>query len=75
MWQPHFQNWVLICSLFNDTFSVTQDYTASNERMIGERMWKEADVAQFKVISWHLPAGTEENHEKPVKIAGLLVEI
>jgi hypothetical protein len=43
--------------------------------MIGERMWKEAAVAQFKVISWYLPAGTEENHEKPVKIAGLWVEI
>jgi hypothetical protein len=30
-----------------------------------ETMWKEAVMAAFKVISWHLPRGTEENHEKP----------
>jgi hypothetical protein len=29
-----------------------------------EMMWKEAVVAYFKVISRHLPRGTEENHEK-----------
>jgi hypothetical protein len=28
-----------------------------------ERMWKEAVVACFKVISQYLPGGTEENHE------------
>jgi hypothetical protein len=27
---------VLICSLFNDTFSVTQDYLASNEREVND---------------------------------------
>jgi hypothetical protein len=30
-----------------------------------ERMWEEAVMAQFKVISWHSPGGTDENHEKP----------
>jgi hypothetical protein len=30
-----------------------------------ERMWKEAVVALFKVLSRHLPGGSEENHEKP----------
>jgi hypothetical protein len=29
-----------------------------------ERIWKEAAMAKFKVLSWHLPGGTEENHEK-----------
>jgi hypothetical protein len=56
-----------IYSLFNDTFSKS-DYIASNERMIVnnelERKWKEAVVAQFKVLSRHLPGGTKENHEK-----------
>jgi hypothetical protein len=28
-----------------------------------ERMWKEAAVALFKVLSQHLLGGTEENHE------------
>jgi hypothetical protein len=31
----------------------------SNER-ISERMWKKAVMAYFKVLFWHLPAGTEE---------------
>jgi hypothetical protein len=30
-----------------------------------KRMWKKAFVAQFKVLSQHLPRGTEKNHEKP----------
>jgi hypothetical protein len=29
-----------------------------------ERMWKDANVAQFKALSLHLPGGTEGNHEK-----------
>jgi hypothetical protein len=37
-------------------------------------MWTEAVVAQFKVISRHLTAGTEENHDK-LRIAGLRAEI
>jgi hypothetical protein len=28
-------------------------------------MWKEAGTAQFKVLSWHVPVGTRENHENP----------
>jgi hypothetical protein len=38
-------------------------------------MWKEAVMAYFQILSWHLPVGTEESHEKPVKIAGLQAEI
>jgi hypothetical protein len=30
-----------------------------------ERIWKEAAVIKFKVLSQHLPVGTQENHEKP----------
>jgi hypothetical protein len=29
----------------------------------------------FEVLSRHSPGGTEENHEKPVGIAGLRAEI
>jgi hypothetical protein len=36
-----------------------------------ERTQKETVVAQFKVRSCHLPGGTDENHEKPVRIIGL----
>jgi hypothetical protein len=36
-----------------------------------ERIWKEAVVAKVKVLSQHLPGGTEESHEKsPVTIVG-----
>jgi hypothetical protein len=28
-------------------------------------LWKEADMAYFKVLSQHLPAGTTEIHKKP----------
>jgi hypothetical protein len=55
-------------NLFNAAFNIS-DYIASNERMIVnnelERMWKEAVVAKFMVLSRHLPGGTKENHEKP----------
>jgi hypothetical protein len=42
---------LLICSLLNDAFTVTQDDTTSNETKtvykddVWERMWKEAAVA------------------------------
>jgi hypothetical protein len=36
--------------------------TVNNEL---ERMWKEAVMAKFKVLSQHLPGRTEENHKKP----------
>jgi hypothetical protein len=34
-----------------------------------ERIWKEAVLALFKVLSRHLSGGTEENHEEPVRKA------
>jgi hypothetical protein len=41
-----------------------------------ERMWKEAVVAYFKVLSRHLPGGTEESHENSsFRIPGLQAEI
>jgi hypothetical protein len=38
---------------------------------------KEAATAYFKVLSWHLPQQTEENHNKKilVRIASLQVKI
>jgi hypothetical protein len=39
-----------------------------------KRIWKEAVLAQFKVLSRNLLGGTEENHEK-LQVAGLLAEI
>jgi hypothetical protein len=29
-----------------------------------EKMWKEAAVAKFKILRWHLPWGAGENDEK-----------
>jgi hypothetical protein len=41
-----------------------------------ERMWKEAVVAQFKVLTRHLPGRTEEKTRKiSVGIAGLRAKI
>jgi hypothetical protein len=30
-----------------------------------KRMWKEADIASFEILSQHLPGGTEENNVNP----------
>jgi hypothetical protein len=38
-------------------------YVASRECMMV--MWKEADVAKFKALSWKFPGGIEENHNEP----------
>jgi len=38
-----------------------------------DRIWKE--MSDFKVQSWHLPGGTEENHKNLVKISGLWAKI
>jgi hypothetical protein len=38
-------------------------------------MWIEVITSLFKVLSWHLPVGTEENKEKCVRIAGLQAKI
>jgi hypothetical protein len=40
-----------------------------------ERIWKEINVVQFKKLSWNLPRGTKENHEKSLRTAGLCAEI
>jgi hypothetical protein len=57
-----------LCSLFNNTISIS-GYIVLDESMPVsdelERMWKEAVMAYFKVLSRHFPGGTEENHEKP----------
>jgi hypothetical protein len=37
------------------------------------RIWKEA--VMVKVLSRNSPEGTKENHEKPLRIAGLWCEI
>jgi hypothetical protein len=34
-------------------------------RFQSERMWKDVIMAYSKVLSWHLPGGFEESHEKP----------
>jgi hypothetical protein len=39
-----------------------------------ERIWKEMFV-EFMVLFWHLLGGTEENHEKPVRISAVVAEI
>jgi hypothetical protein len=30
-----------------------------------ERMWKEAIMAKFEILSWQLPIDTKENYGKP----------
>jgi hypothetical protein len=37
-------------------------------------MWDKSVVACFKVVSQHLPRGTDENHENLVRIASLSAE-
>jgi hypothetical protein len=40
-----------------------------------ESIWKEPVMADFKILSQHLPGEIEENHEKPVRIACLRAKI
>jgi hypothetical protein len=41
-----------------------------------ERIWKEAVMACFKLLSWHMPGGTTENHETTsIRIDRLRAEI
>jgi hypothetical protein len=35
----------------------------------------EVVMAYFRILSWHLPRGIEENHEKPVRTASFQAEI
>jgi hypothetical protein len=50
------------CSSLHDS-TKSSDYITSEDRMISERMWTEPVVACFKVLFWHSPGGTEENHK------------
>jgi hypothetical protein len=38
-------------------------------------MWKKVVMAQFKILSQHLPGGADEHCKKPVWIASLQDEI
>jgi hypothetical protein len=62
-----------ICGLFNDAVS-SLDCIALNDTVINEleRMWKEAVMAQFKVLTWKL---LERLWKTTVRIASLLAEI
>jgi hypothetical protein len=70
---------IFICGLLTK-LSVTQN--TYHHQMIGwlvnnelERIWKNAVVVYFKVLSQHLPGGTEYNHKVPASIAGLRTNI
>jgi hypothetical protein len=41
----------------------------------GKLFGRKRSRASFKVLSWHLPGGTEETHEKPVRIICVLAGI
>jgi hypothetical protein len=58
--------YLFVCGLFNNAVS-SSDYIASNNMMVNEleRIWKEAVMVYFKLLSWHLRGGTEENNENP----------
>jgi hypothetical protein len=47
--------------------SVKEDIARNN--MIHDllSMWKKVVIFLFDVIFWHLPAGTEENQENPLR--------
>jgi hypothetical protein len=34
-----------------------------------ERTWKDAVMAYFKILSKHLPGGTDDKYESPVKMS------
>jgi hypothetical protein len=63
------------CHLFYDDFSVTWPYIVGN-RTISEWRWIGKDLLGsgrgpiFKVLSLHSIGGNEENHDKPVRLAG-----
>jgi hypothetical protein len=64
--QPLIPFILFIYGLFYDAVR-SSDSTEFSGRIINEleRMWKEAVMAYLKTLSWHSPAETEENHEKP----------
>jgi hypothetical protein len=46
--------------------------TVNNEQ---ERMWKEGVTTKYKVLSWYLPDGIEQNHKNPVTVVSVPNEI
>jgi hypothetical protein len=63
------------CSLFNDAFSVTTLYSVRWKGDTWLTSWKRCGRKQlwsnFEVLSQHLHKRIENNHRKPVRIAGL----
>jgi hypothetical protein len=58
---------LFICGSFKDAVSnsdniASSEWTKVNNKL--ERVWQEAVVAKFQVLSRHIPEGIEENHEK-----------
>jgi hypothetical protein len=57
-----------VYGLFKDAAG-SSDYMASNGKLIkdgkSEEIWKGFIVAYLKVLPWHCPGKTEENHERP----------
>jgi len=66
---------LFICSLFNDAVSksghtISKNQMAANKEMEGR--WKQAIVANFKVLSSHLPRQTEEIYKKKPHVSPCL---
>jgi hypothetical protein len=38
-------------------------------------MWMEVVMVLLKIIPWHLPGGTKENHKKSVRITALWADL
>jgi hypothetical protein len=55
-----------MCDLFSNAVS-SSECAASNDKIINksERRQTEEMAVQLKVICWHQPGKTEENHEIP----------
>jgi hypothetical protein len=60
--------WLLslsICCLFNDaavTLNIRLIEWLEDKNSELEKMWNEEIMVQFKLLSWHLPGQTKENH-------------
>lgn len=59
---------LFICVSFDNVFNSSY-YIASNDGGLLvhnklEKMWKEADMAYFEILYWHLLGGTDNNHDK-----------
>jgi hypothetical protein len=75
---PTIQNTVY--TLVNGAFFCDSDYKASNEGGETRMMSSGSDVegicsGQFKVLSQHLPGGTEKTTKTSVRIAGIRADI